>query len=344
MLEEEYEQQVVELNWEISSAKKSIEKQTRRKNSFEQQSNETIRQLTEENQMLSRQVKQAGKKEKHLVSTRQAINTEITGKKTNMQEHINNIDNLSKKISGIGLEKLLMEKQIEDLVKEINNLTLAGEHSSYKLRQLERKTINQLNTYRKQEANCEKLRSANQHLSERLGNVSTSNHLEINKPTNLQLELESCNPDNIGITNYGESEMTCEDYEECSIKSDGEIGEKDSELDDLRSELLSSYKEAEIMCKQLMTSQRQKNVNHSTQTIHGPSEVLLELEDLIMHMGANICEPGSDTCKYVNTELEIEVHKAKENIEQTESKMKQIEAESKQKLDQVEDLKCQVIK
>ena len=45
----------------------------------------------------------------------------------------------------------------------------------------------------------------------------------------------------------------------------------------------------------------------------------------------------------LGSELEIEVHKTKEYIEQTKSKMKQIEAEFKQKLDQVEDLKCQVI-
>ena len=293
--------------------------------------------------MLSRQVKQAGKKEKHLVSTRQAINTDITGKKTNMQEHINNIDNLSKKISGIGLEKLLMEKQIEDLAKDINNLTLAAEHSVYKIQQMERKTTNQLKTYRKQENKCEKLRSGNQHLSERLEDLSNSNHLEINNPKNLQLELESCNPDSKGITNYGESEMTCEGYEESDIQSDGEMCEEDSELDDLRSELLSSYQEADAICTQLMTSRRKRNVTHSAQTRDGSSEVLFELEALLTNMGTNICEPGSETCKNINTELEIEVHKTKESIERTESKLKQIEAESKQKVDQVEDLKCKVI-
>jgi hypothetical protein len=41
-------------------------------------------------------VKRVGEKEKHLVSHKQAINTEIVLKKTSMQEHFHNMEKLNK--------------------------------------------------------------------------------------------------------------------------------------------------------------------------------------------------------------------------------------------------------
>ena len=112
LLEEEYQQQMVELLGDMNYIKRSIKEQAQRRKNFERQSSNTIQQLTEENQRLSAHVKRLGEREKHLVSHRQAINTEIFRKKTNMQEHFINMENLNKRISQILLEKVKLEKQI----------------------------------------------------------------------------------------------------------------------------------------------------------------------------------------------------------------------------------------
>ena len=122
--------------------------------------------MTEENQRLSAHVKRLGEKEKHLVSHKQAINTEIVLKKTSMQEHVNSMEKQNKRISQIVLDKVMIEKQIEVLTKEIGSMTLAVEHSANKIWQMERKTTNQENVYRNCEKDREKLKSTNQYLSE----------------------------------------------------------------------------------------------------------------------------------------------------------------------------------
>ena len=98
ILEEEYEQQVVELHADIHTVKKALDKQTRKGKNIDSQNSETIREMTEENQRLTVQVKQSGEKERELVNRKNSINTQFVVKKTNMQEHFNNMEDLNKKI------------------------------------------------------------------------------------------------------------------------------------------------------------------------------------------------------------------------------------------------------
>jgi hypothetical protein len=59
-------------------------------------------------------------------------------------------------------------------------------------------------------------------------------------------------------------------------------------------------------------------------------------------MGTNVCESESVTCEDIKIELEIELHQTKEAIEKTEVRLKKVEIESKQKLEQLQDLKSKV--
>jgi chromosome segregation ATPase len=171
--EDDYQQQLPELNRDMSSITRYLDKQAQRRKDFDRQSSYTMQQLTEENQRLSAHVERVGEKEKHLVSHKQAINTEIVLKKITMQEHFNSMENLNKRISQIVLDKVMLEKQIEVLTKEIGSMTLEVEHSANKI--WERKTTKQEKVNRNYEKDREKLRSTNQYLSERLEKVSQSN-------------------------------------------------------------------------------------------------------------------------------------------------------------------------
>ena len=239
VLEDEYQQQAVELQADIHNVKKTLEKQARKRKNFDEQSSNTIRQMTEENQKLTMEVKQSGETEKQLVGHKLSIKTQFAVKKSNMQEHFNNMEELNKKISHIVLAKRTLEKQMEVLVKEINSMTQTVEHSSNKIRQMERKTKNQENAYRNYEKESDKLRSANQHLLGNLEKVSRSEGSEINRPINLQYEIDSLVSEYKEINDYRDKENLdnhCEDFE---IEVDEETYEVDKELEDLRNEVRS---------------------------------------------------------------------------------------------------------
>jgi coiled-coil domain-containing protein 64 len=190
LLEDDYQQQFFELNRDMSSIRRYLDKQAQRRKDFERQSSNTIQQLTEENQRLSTHVKRVGEKEKHLVSHRQAINTDIALKKTSMQKHLNSMEKHNKRISQLVLDNIMIEKQIKVLTKEIGSMTLAVEHSANKIWHMERKTTNQEKVNRNYEKDREKLRSTNQYLSERLKKVSRYKKQESKQATNLLLEIE----------------------------------------------------------------------------------------------------------------------------------------------------------
>ena len=235
VLEEEYQQQVVELHRDIHSVKKGLEKQARKRKTVDYQSTETIRQMTEENQSLTIQVKQSGEKERQLVSHKLSINTQFVVKKTNMQAHVNNMEELNKKITDIGQAKATLENQIEALMKEITSMTKAVEHSSNKIRQMIRKTKSQENTYTNFEVECDKFRSANQYLLTRLEKVSSLEGSET-KPENLLLEIKSLGSEYKEINPKFEDLIGnhCSDIE---IVVDDEPYDKDRELEDLRDEV-----------------------------------------------------------------------------------------------------------
>ena len=239
MLEEEYQQQLMELQGDIKSIKKALDKQARKRKNFDNSSSDTIRQMTEENQRLTMLVKQSGEKEKELISRKLTINTQVAVKNTNMQEHFNKMEELNKEICDIGTAKSALEKQIEAITKEISSMTKAVEHSANKVRQMVRKTKNQENIHLNHEAECEKLRSANQQLLARLEKALSMDESELTKPESLLLEIKTFdstyqeNKVQNSNENDGNQEETAMDYE---------TEEVEKEMEDLRDEVVMSIK------------------------------------------------------------------------------------------------------
>ena len=225
-LDDEYQQEVLELQGDIHSVRKALEKQAKKNKNYERRSSETIRHLTEENQRLTLQVKQSRETEKLLVNNKLTVNNDFVVKNVNMQEHVNIMEELNKKISEIVLAKLALEKQTEDLIKEINCLTCSMEHSANKVRQMERKTSSQENTLRSYERDCEQLRSANQYLLEKLDKVSNWEDISVNKPKSLLLEIKSSGTDNT----EGSGEISYD-------RRENNIFETEKELEDLKNEV-----------------------------------------------------------------------------------------------------------
>jgi len=356
VLEEEYQQQVVELHADIASVKKALEKQARKRKNIESQSSETIREMTEDNQRLTLLVKQSGEKERQLVSRKNSINTQFVVKKTNMQEHFNNMEDLNKQISDISQAKAALEDQIEAVMKEITSMTKAVEHSANKIRQMIRKTKSQENSLSNYEGECEKLKSTNQFLLARLEKVSSSEGSVISRPENLLIEINSLDPEHKEVS-FGHEMLIENNCAGIEIVVDEEPYEVEKEIEDLREEVFSVYQQTRNMCASLMRGKGRKDLTQSMQTSFGSSGssedpqsikvsqlniLLVELQDLMMKMVTKKCGKESGTCGDWKMELEVELHRTKESVEHAELRLKQVEQQSKQEIDKLQDIKCKL--
>ena len=70
--------------------------------------------------------------------------------------------------------------------------------------------------------------------------------------------------------------------------------------------------------------------------------MLVELEDLLEKMTNRKCRKETGTCRDLQMELEIELHRAKDSVEHAEIRLKQVEQESKQEIDKLQEIKCKV--
>ena len=70
--------------------------------------------------------------------------------------------------------------------------------------------------------------------------------------------------------------------------------------------------------------------------------VLLEMQVFLAKMVTYKCGLETGTCQDLKIGLEIELHQSRESIEQAERRLKQVDLESKLKLDQLQELKCKV--
>ena len=257
VLEDEYQQEVSQLHDDINSVKKALERHSTKKKIADKRSSDMIDQLREKNQMMNLQVKKFGEKGKQLLIHKESVDTQIVVKMTNMQQHSKNIEGLNKKISEIVLAKVMLEKEINVLTNDIDSITQHVDISANKIRQMERKITNQGNTLKSSEKDCEKLRSSNQSLSSRLEKVNPYNS-EIVKQTNLMLEIER------SVPNYKES-IGYKDSDDSESDDDEDLSEKDIELDDLKSEVLSVYQQVHNMCITLTRGRGRRKLPHSMQ-------------------------------------------------------------------------------
>ena len=64
-----------------------------------------------------------------------------------------------------------------------------------------------------------------------------------------------------------------------------------------------------------------------------------ELQSLLLKRESFTCCSETIPCQDIKIGLEIEIHQTNESIDQTELKLKEVELESKNKLEQLQDLK-----
>ena len=89
------------------------------------------------------------------------VNTELSVRQFNVQEHCDKIEELNKNVLEINIAKEALEAQIETLSKTVQGLNSSVSSTHAKERALERKIQLQDHSLRELERDCEKMRSYN---------------------------------------------------------------------------------------------------------------------------------------------------------------------------------------
>ena len=238
------EEQAVELEEDLDRVKKDIDNQARKKNAFDRHCTDTIKKLKEEKAGLATHLQQAGEREKLLSIRKNSINTRILLKRASMQEHCTNMEGLNTKICDILFVKGALEKQLEDLTKHNDTMTSSVRYSLDRARQLEQNKKNQEKQQRNLEKDCEKFKSESQYLLGRLEKVKRSEEIDIQKPTNLLLEIEQADQHYYDESKCLDNQVIRKLYEDKELERNDDVYELDTEIDDLKDEVFLVYQQS----------------------------------------------------------------------------------------------------
>ena len=97
------------------------------------------------------------------------VNTELSVRQVNVQEHCDKIEELNKNVLEINIAKEALEAQIETLSKTVQGLNSSVNSTQAKERALERKIQLQDHSLHELERDCEKMRSYNLQVRSFLG-------------------------------------------------------------------------------------------------------------------------------------------------------------------------------
>ena len=141
--------------------KRTVERHRRKRSAWEREVSDQVDVLTQENMRLAQEVRRKGEEERKLVHVRSDVNSELSERQGNVQEHCDKIEQLNKDILEINSVKNGLEREIETLSKTVQSLTSSVNHSNAKEKALERKIKLQDHTLQELEKDCERMRSYN---------------------------------------------------------------------------------------------------------------------------------------------------------------------------------------
>jgi len=116
-LEDEYQQEVAELQSEIERLKRTVEKGKRRRGAWDRDVSERVEQLSQDNLRLAGQVRNKVEEERRLVNFKSDFTSELTIEKVNVKEHCDKIEELNKTIMGLHLAKTGLDEEISAITK-----------------------------------------------------------------------------------------------------------------------------------------------------------------------------------------------------------------------------------
>lgn len=311
VMEEEYEQRISDLQSDLNQIRATLQEAEYHHRTTERERSGLIGQLTEQNQRLTSELKEAGKREEELQKRLLELRSQVNDKRVTMQDHVNHLETLKDEINLVTQRKQNLEQRISELVGERSILSGDLDETSERILSLERQNREQDNQLRNNHRIMTELESKNQNLSERLESLSrsysstTSSHVSSGSggQTSLLNELENSEnflPYGSGSggrrrcsqideeefeEDFDDSEMTCIDEQGRHLlhgihhgrtgiagrTGDEEDDEDDSRMKELRDEVLTVYHQIRHLCSDIRASRLCQQHRATSTTSEPPS-------------------------------------------------------------------------
>ncbi|CAB4059910.1 CCDC64 [Lepeophtheirus salmonis] len=220
---EEYELRIQELQSDISHLRLSLEEQESLHKQNDKEKSLVILTMTEQNQRLTNQLKENSKNEESMLSDMNTLKSQISQKRSSMNDHVSHLDMLREEINLLNQRKIELERRIEFLTDEREGLSTTLDESADRILMLEKQSREQNLIIRSNELSMEELQNTNLALANRLDSMCRS----------LSLSPHCNSSQNGGGTMSLLNEMEISDSEKSMNVFQGNIDDEiDIEVDD----------------------------------------------------------------------------------------------------------------
>jgi len=187
VMEEEYEQRISDLQADLNQVRSKITEAEVSTRSTDRERQSIVTSLSDQNQRLTSELQAAGRREEELQNRLSELRNQVNDKRMSMQDHVLYLENLKEEVAFVTRRKNELEKRVEELIGEREQLNSTLEETSDKIVMLERHAREQDCQLQGSHREMSELRTNNQILSERLESISRS--YSSSSPSSVQISL-----------------------------------------------------------------------------------------------------------------------------------------------------------
>lgn len=252
----EYDMRVSELQGDLDTTKDEVEEQQEQLREVEKQKNVTITELTEQNTRLTNQLKDISKKEESLNSQLWVLRDQFNARRSHLTDHEQQLELLRQEIILMTDKKLELERRLDLVANEREDLNASLDTSSDRIAMLEKKGREQEYCLVSSHREVDELRTTNTALVDRLNYYS---RMSLSPPgtINASLHNEMESTDSSGIGSQPGSGWTDDGFNisDDDIELDGlhclDTTFNTGESKDLKDEVLDVYRQVRGLIDQL---------------------------------------------------------------------------------------------
>ncbi|KZS15963.1 Bicaudal D-related protein [Daphnia magna] len=278
-VEGEYESKVSELQSDVADLKRALDEQQNNVKMAERQKSSIITQLTEQNQRLTAQLKEAMKNEEQLSAQLQGLRDQFSLRKSSLQDHVGHLEIMREEIVMLTEKKTELERRLQHLLSEREGLTSNLDESSDRIMGLERQCHEQEVHLRETHRELNELRAANGSLCERLESITRNlsspsapsfHHHSHSLLAEMDLSATSSGHGSASSPNSHPSLTGQDDIEIDDIECDDPQGENSLVVEEqnqkMRQEIMDACVALRSLCETVRAQRRRASLSLSSMT------------------------------------------------------------------------------
>ncbi|XP_078335899.1 BICD family-like cargo adapter 1 isoform X4 [Crassostrea virginica] len=199
--ESEYENTIKELQYDISQLREELHSHQQQRSNRVKESSMAIRELTQQNERLTEDLRIAALREENLETENQTLREKMTARSSSMHAHVGQLEILQQEINELRCKRQELERRHSVVLEEKHAVTCSLEESQERILMLEKSKREMEQTVQNQERDIVELQETNVQLQAQLHHMSTNlvppSHSSKTQSLSLFSEISQMSPDHI---------------------------------------------------------------------------------------------------------------------------------------------------